>query len=74
MASAAPKTLVDALKLYHDESRGIDYLLLTNANIEPIKTPADDVLAKWFDGVKQRFRAPEYPQDRIRQAAVRGYR
>jgi peptidyl-prolyl cis-trans isomerase D len=57
---AAPKTLVDALKLYHDESRGIDYLLLTNANIEPIKTPADDVLAKWFDGVKQRFRAPEF--------------
>lgn len=56
----APKTLVDALKLYRQESRGIDYLLLTNANIEPIKAPAEDVLAKWFEGAKTRFRAPEY--------------
>lgn len=56
----APKTLVDALKLYRDESRGIEYLILTNANIDPIKAPAEDVLAKWFDGVKQRYRAPEY--------------
>lgn len=57
---AAPKTLVDALKLYRQESRGIDYLILTNANIEPIKAPADDVLSKWFEGAKPRFRAPEY--------------
>lgn len=56
----APKTLVDALKLYREESRDVDYLLLTNANIEPIKAPADDVLSKWFDGVKTRYRAPEY--------------
>ncbi len=56
----APKTLVDALKLYRQESRGVDYLLLTNANIEPIKAPADDVLAKWFEGAKPRYRAPEY--------------
>ncbi|APO74856.1 SurA peptidyl-prolyl isomerase domain-containing protein [Rhizobium etli 8C-3] len=56
----APKTLVDALKLYRQESRDIDYLLLTNANIEPIKAPGDDVLSKWFDGVKSRYRAPEY--------------
>jgi peptidyl-prolyl cis-trans isomerase D len=56
----APKTLVDALKLYRQESRGIDYLLLTNANIEPIKAPAEDVLTKWFEGAKTRFRAPEY--------------
>ncbi len=56
----APKTLVDALKLYRQESRGVDYLLLTNANIEPIKAPADDVLNKWFEGAKPRYRAPEY--------------
>ena len=56
----APKLLVDALKQYHDESRTIDYLILTNANIDPVKAPADDVLAKWFDGVKSRYRAPEY--------------
>lgn len=56
----APKTLVDALKLYGDESRSVDYLLLTNANVGPIKAPADDVLAKWFEDAKQRYRAPEY--------------
>jgi peptidyl-prolyl cis-trans isomerase D len=57
---SAPQVLVDAIKQYHDENRSIDYLILTNANIDPIKAPADDVLAKWFDGVKQRYRAPEY--------------
>lgn len=56
----APAVLVDAMKQYRNESRGIDYLILTNANIDPIKAPADDVLSKWFDGVKQRYRAPEY--------------
>ncbi len=56
----APKTLVDGLKQFHDESRTIDYLILTNANIDPVKAPAEDVLAKWFDGVKSRYRAPEY--------------
>jgi len=55
-----PATLVAALKHYRTESRGIDYLLLTNANIDPIKTPADDVLQSWFDGAKARYRAPEY--------------
>lgn len=54
------KTLVDALTRYRDESRTIDYLLLSNANIDPIKAPADDVLAKWFEGVKARYKAPEY--------------
>ena len=57
---SAPKVLVDAVKQYHDETRSIDYLLLTNANIDPIKAPADDVLTKWFDGVKAKYRAPEY--------------
>ncbi|OCJ12390.1 peptidylprolyl isomerase [Rhizobium sp. AC27/96] len=56
----APQVLVDAVKQYHDESRSIDYLLLTNANIDPVKAPADDVLSKWFDGVKSKYRAPEY--------------
>jgi len=56
----APATLVNALKLYGSESRSVDYLLLTNANIEPIKAPADDVLSKWFEDAKQRYRAPEY--------------
>ncbi len=33
---------------------------MTNANIDPIKAPAEDVLSKWFDGVKSKYRAPEY--------------
>ncbi|WP_112411770.1 peptidylprolyl isomerase [Rhizobium sp. BK312] len=56
----APTVLVDAVKQYHNETRSIDYLLLTNANIDPVKAPADDVLQKWFDGVKSKYRAPEY--------------
>ena len=56
----APKVLVDALKHYRDEARTVDYLLLSNANIDPVKAPAEDVLAKWFDGAKSRYRAPEY--------------
>jgi peptidyl-prolyl cis-trans isomerase D len=56
----APKVLVDALKQYRNERRSIDYLILSNANIDPVKAPADDVLAAWFEGVKNRYRAPEY--------------
>lgn len=56
----APKVLVDALKQYRNEQRSIDYIILSNANIDPVKAPADDVLAAWFEGVKNRYRAPEY--------------
>lgn len=55
-----PQVLVEALKHYRDESRSVDYLLLSNANIDPVKAPADDVLSAWFEGVKSRYRAPEY--------------
>ena len=55
-----PKVLMDALKQYRDESRTVQYLLLSNANIDPVKAPPDDVLAKWFETVKSRYRAPEY--------------
>lgn len=56
----APQVLVDALRTYRSETRSIDYLLLTNANIDPIAPPADDVLASWFETVKTRYNAPEY--------------
>ncbi|MFB9950819.1 SurA N-terminal domain-containing protein [Rhizobium puerariae] len=55
-----PQVLVDALKSYRDESRSVDYLLLSNANIDPVKAPADSVLSAWFEGAKSRYRAPEY--------------
>ncbi|MBW8285630.1 MAG: SurA N-terminal domain-containing protein [Rhizobium sp.] len=56
----APKTLVDALKAYRNQTRDISYLLLTNANIDPIKAPDETTLAAWFETVKARYRAPEY--------------
>lgn len=56
----APQVLVDALRAYRNETRSIDYLLLTNANIDPIAPPAEDVLASWFESVKTRYNAPEY--------------
>lgn len=55
-----PQTLVDALRQYRNESRTIDYLLLTSANIDPIKAPDETTLAAWFETVKARYRAPEY--------------
>ncbi|MCF6368574.1 peptidylprolyl isomerase [Rhizobium halophilum] len=55
-----PQVMLDALKQYRDETRTVDYLLLSNANIAPVKAPTDDVLAAWFEGVKARYRAPEY--------------
>lgn len=57
---AAPKVLSDALKAYGAESRDIDYLILGSSNIDPIKPPADDVLAKWFEANKDKYKAPEY--------------
>lgn len=57
---AAPKVLTDALNAYGNESRDIDYLILGKSNIEPIKPPADDVLAKWFEANKEKYKAPEY--------------
>lgn len=56
----APKTLVDALKAYRNQTRDVSYLLLTNANIDPVKAPDEATLAAWFETVKARYRAPEY--------------
>ncbi|MFK4766557.1 SurA N-terminal domain-containing protein [Rhizobium sp. ZW T2_16] len=55
-----PQVMLDALKQYRDEARTVDYLLLSNANIDPVKAPADDVLTTWFDANKAKYRAPEY--------------
>ncbi|MES5097009.1 SurA N-terminal domain-containing protein [Agrobacterium sp. BA1120] len=74
-----PQVLVDALKHYRDEQRSIEYILLSNANIDPVKAPGDDVLAAWFEKNKANYRAPEYrkftyvklePSDIADQAAI----
>ncbi|UJW73648.1 peptidylprolyl isomerase [Rhizobium sp. SL42] len=56
----APKVLVDALKAYRYENRDINYVLLTNANIDPVKAPDDATLSAWFQTAKAGYRAPEY--------------
>lgn len=75
----APAILVDAVGKYRHETRSIDYLLLSNANIDAVKAPGDDVLAPWFESHKANYRAPEYrkfsyiklePEDLIATDAV----
>ncbi|MFL0690602.1 MAG: SurA N-terminal domain-containing protein [Agrobacterium tumefaciens] len=56
----APKVLIDAIKAYRYENRDINYILLTNANIDLIKAPDDATLAAWFETTKSGYRAPEY--------------
>ena len=56
----APKVLGDALRQYRNETRSIEYLMLSNANVDPVKAPADDVLAPWFETHKGEYRAPEF--------------
>ncbi|MDF1634101.1 peptidylprolyl isomerase [Mycoplana sp. MJR14] len=56
----APQALTDAVRQYRNEARSVDYLLLSNANIDPVKAPADDVLSAWFEQNKAKYKAPEY--------------
>jgi peptidyl-prolyl cis-trans isomerase D len=55
-----PRILTDALKAYGDESRDIDYLILGKDSVEPVKAASEDVLAKWFEANKDKYKAPEY--------------
>ncbi|CAN7498535.1 SurA N-terminal domain-containing protein [Pararhizobium sp. LjRoot238] len=55
-----PKVLADALRQYRNQTRTIDYLLLSNANIDPVKAPSDDVLKPWYESHKAEYRAPEF--------------
>ncbi len=56
----APKTLTDAMAQYRAQTRDIRYILLSSANVEAVKPPADDVLSKWYEEHKAAYRAPEY--------------
>lgn len=56
----APKVLLDAIRDHRYENRDLDYLVLTNGQIDPVASPTEDVLKTWFEAAKVRYRAPEY--------------
>jgi peptidyl-prolyl cis-trans isomerase D len=56
----APKTAADAMNRYQNEERGIEYVLLEPSAAGDIPAPEPDVLAKYLEERKFRFRAPEY--------------
>lgn len=55
-----PKVLVEALEAYANERRSIDYMILTKDNVDPVAPPAADVLEKWFNDNKAKYKAPEF--------------
>lgn len=56
----APQTLTDAIREFRNQSRVADYIILTNAFVDPIKSPGADVLKPWFEERKAAYRAPEF--------------
>lgn len=56
----APDAMISALAQYEAETRDVNYLLLTKANIDPVSAPADDELSAFFESNKSRYAAPEY--------------
>jgi peptidyl-prolyl cis-trans isomerase D len=55
-----PKTLIDALSRFQNETRSIDYVKLDVAQAGTIDAPSPETLAAFFDDHKAQFRAPEY--------------
>ncbi|AQT44631.1 peptidyl-prolyl cis-trans isomerase D [Bartonella apihabitans] len=59
---AAPDVFYSALLNYRNETRSVDYLLVTKKEIGEIKAPTSEQLQKSFDAHKAEFHAPEYRQ------------
>jgi peptidyl-prolyl cis-trans isomerase D len=57
---AAPKTAANAMDRYQNEERWIEYVLLEASAAGEIPAPAPEVIAKYFEERKARFRAPEF--------------
>src|SRR5258708_10515965 len=55
-----PKLMIDALTLFQNEQRSIDYLKLDAAQAGTIDPPSPEALAAYFEDHKAQFRAPEY--------------
>jgi peptidyl-prolyl cis-trans isomerase D len=55
-----PKTMLQAVNQYQNETRAIDFLALTAAQAGTIPQPSPEELQKYFEARKATFRAPEY--------------
>lgn len=55
-----PASQVEALLRYQNEERAVDFIRLGPAQAGTIDAPAPDVLTRYFDDNKARFRAPEF--------------
>jgi peptidyl-prolyl cis-trans isomerase D len=55
-----PKTMLDTLNRFQNESRSIDYVKLGGADAGAIDPPSPEALAAYFQENKNQFRAPEY--------------
>jgi len=56
----APTTFADAMNRFQNEERAIEYVVLEPSAAGDIPAPDPEVLAKYFEERKARFRAPEY--------------
>lgn len=55
-----PTALREAVHRYTTERRAVSYLFLSSSDAGQIPQPSEDELKTWYEGNKDRFRAPEY--------------
>jgi peptidyl-prolyl cis-trans isomerase D len=55
-----PKAMTEAMSRYEGEERSIEYIVLDRSKAGEVPTPTPEVLAKYFEGRKVLFSAPEY--------------
>ncbi|OKH90046.1 SurA N-terminal domain-containing protein [Thalassospira sp. TSL5-1] len=58
-ASTPPAPMVKAIAAYRNEDRSGRFVTLGDDDIDPIETPSDDVLKKYYDDHGDQFTAPE---------------
>lgn len=55
-----PKLMTEAIHRFYGEVRSIDYIVLPQSTIPPIKPPDDKTLKTYYDAHLAEYRAPEY--------------
>lgn len=57
---AMPKPMSEIIRRFYSETRGIDYIVLPQSSVPPIKPPTNAVLKSYYDAHLAEYRAPEY--------------